>query len=72
MNTNHYRQCMLVNGEATTVAWIPDTLAKVGKWIEAKADKSLWYVYEAWNRLPAAVVEERSRDYRNQRKASDI
>ena len=69
---NQYRQCLLVNGEATEIAWIPEYLAKIGQWIEVKATGALWSVQEVWSRMEEKAVRERSRDYRNQRKASDI
>lgn len=66
-----YTQCLLVNGDSTSVAWIPSKFAFVGKWIRV-TDNVHWYVMEKWMSLGKGAVESNCKDYRDQRKASDI
>lgn len=67
-----YRQCKLFNGNVYTIGWIDSTLAKLGQWVKMKSDDSEWVVAEVWGKLSKEYVEEHERDYRKQRKASDI
>ena len=71
MKNEFYKQCLLVNGEATEVAWIPDYLAKTGEWIRVKETGVMWHILEVWMRLNGEAVESNSRDYRTQRDGSD-
>lgn len=70
-------QCRLLKENKTQVAWIPlvENL-KVGSIVELKSedseDKQGWKVLEMWSKLPKEAVQERSQDYKNTRKASDI
>jgi hypothetical protein len=38
------KQCVLVNGKLTTVAWITEASAKIGKWVSLDEDKTEWEV----------------------------
>jgi hypothetical protein len=67
-----YRQCKLRNGNVYTVGWIDAIHARIGNWVKMKSDESEWIVAEVWSKLSKEYVEEHERDYRKQRKASDI
>jgi len=51
--------------------WIPEKYAKIGKFIKLKNDNG-WEVIEIGDKKDSREVQERSMDYRNQRKVSDI
>ena len=53
------------------VSWIPQKFAKKGKVLKLY-EVDGWKVVEVWDSMEEKEVVERSRDYRNQRKASDI
>jgi len=68
-------QCLLGKEGRFQVAWIPEGKALVGNIIELIGTdyrERGWRVVSAGNKLPAVHVRERSRDYVNTRKASDI
>ena len=71
-----HTQCRLRRDGSTQVAWIPTEHATVGAILRIKEGavwEEGWEVVEAYDlALPSAVVEERSRDYRKHRKATDI
>jgi hypothetical protein len=46
MNMEYVKQCILKNENLTTVAWITEVSAEVGKWVELKEDQSQWRVME--------------------------
>jgi len=76
---NYHRQCVLSHkigdGEEVKVAWIPEKFAVKGKYLELKEDdgwENGWQVMEVGVRQASEAVRERSLDYRNQRKASDV
>ena len=68
-------QCLLGHSSRYQVAWIPERKAVVCAIVEL-IDKDRrhpgWRVISAGTRLPEAYVRERSRDYVNTRRASDI
>ena len=72
----YYRQCKLRRGNSFTTTWIPEKYAKKGKYLKLKNDDVWvdgWLVTEVGeNRKPEELVKERSQDYKQQRKASDI
>ena len=72
MKNQDYTQCLLTNGTATEVAWIPRSLAKIGKWIEVKKTKTEWFVLDTYSTMKKDAVERNANDYRTQRDASDI
>lgn len=61
----HYTQCKMTNDKKQFhVAWIPSTLAKVGRHIEIKM-KDVWSackVSETWTTKKASDVERRGHD----------
>jgi len=72
-----YRQVWLARGEdAHTdwhIAWIPESLARVGQQVELREDGSNWLV--AWAstmRVNGEYLLEHERDYAHQREASDV
>lgn len=70
-------QCTLRRGTTTQTAWLEEKDGlKVGAIAELKSENPGqeygWEVLTVGTRLPAEVVQERSRDYKNTRKASDI
>lgn len=71
-----YKQCKLNRNDTITTAWIPETLAKVGKYVELKEDQGWvngWRIEEVSNiRLEESVMLERAEDHKRTRKASDI
>lgn len=58
------------------VCWIPEKYAVELKTLRIKQEDGTWEdgwtVMKVYTALPTAVVEERSQDYKNTRKASDI
>ncbi len=55
------------------MAWIESRHARVGLNVKLKEDDSWWKVDEVHPfELASDVVNERSRDYRNHRKATDV
>lgn len=79
--TKYYRQCSMRRKIAEDiyklhVAWIPDKHAKVGKYIKIKLDDGTWEdgweITAVWTKKDAKFVEDGERDYKKQRKASDI
>ena len=79
MNTinNTHMHCVLRNREgATQTSFIPSKFAQVGRFLKLKEGET-WTngleVIEAFEpMIPSAIVEERSRDYRSHRKATDV
>lgn len=68
-----HQQCTLRQGQAQQVAWIESRHARVGLNVKLKEDDSWWKVDEVHPfELASDVVNERSRDYRNHRKATDV
>jgi hypothetical protein len=71
----YHRQCKLKRGDAVTVSWIPENFAVKGKVVKLK-DRGIWV--DGWKvdfvgtRLPTKYVINRSQDYKNQRKVTDI
>lgn len=78
-------QCLLRKNKGTftqrdysmQTAWLDEKPGlKVGAVVEIKSevegDQQGWEVVEVGTRLPKEVVHERSRDFANTRKASDI
>jgi hypothetical protein len=67
-----YRQCTLQRGQTCYHAWLPETLAKVGKMVYWNPNE-MWKVISAGeNSVSGDYVRELERDYLHQRKASDI
>lgn len=72
-----YKQCKLRKANTEQVAWIPEVFAIVGNYVQIKNKKddtwdNGWKVEFASEPLDAAAVEKNERDYRKQRKASDV
>lgn len=75
VRTDYLTQCVLNKGNRTQVAWIPECKAKIGSLVELITGdwrECGWRVSGVGVRLPESIVRERSRDYLNARKASDI
>ena len=81
MKSEFYCQCELtrptgVDRLETMVSWIPEKIAKVGNIVRLK-DKAGewtegWKVTAVYDRQPYTPLEAKERDYKRQRKASDI
>ena len=73
---SYLTQCILNKGTRTQVAWIPDRKALLGSVVELIDDNNWrehgWHVAGVGVRLPESIVRERSRDFVNTRKSSDI
>lgn len=72
----YYRQCLFCrNGNIYHRGWIPENYTKL-TWVELLGENGEWYVWRILEvgsvRLTREEVAERSRDYLNQRKASDV
>jgi len=70
-----YVQCLLTKGSTRQTAWIPEEFSTVGRVVKLKDQGEWgegWQVLTAGIRLPEAYLRERSRDYVQTRKASDI
>jgi hypothetical protein len=62
------------NNEFLTT-WIPEVFAEVGKVLKLKENDRWsdgWKVMKVYSRRESTEVSERSKDYKKQRKASDI
>ncbi len=64
-------QCKLRKRNEYQTTWIPEKYAKIGNFIRLKEDNG-WEVIEIGNKKDSREVQERSMDYKNQRKVSDI
>lgn len=74
-NQKFYVQCLLTKGRIRQTAWIPEEFSTVGRVVKLKDQGEWghgWQVSTAGIRLPEAYLRERSRDYVQTRKASDI
>ena len=70
-----YVQCVFVKDTHRTTAWVPETFATPGRTVRFKDEGTWgenWQVLSAGIRLPEIYLRERSRDYTQTRKASDI
>ena len=71
----HSVQCVLTNGNRRTTAWLPEQFATPGRAVRLK-DGGAWH--DGWRvastgvRLPDAYLRERSPDYKQTRRASDV
>ena len=73
--TQFYIQCQLARGSARQTAWIPEKFARLGRHVrltEGTWSEDGWQVTGIGTRLAEDYVRERSRDYLQTRKASDI
>lgn len=72
--TTYYRQCWLgrEKQKCIHVAWIPEKYAKFGKVLKIKDVDGYKVLAVGSVRKPEAEVNERSRDFKQTRKASDI
>ena len=83
-NATH-TQCHLRKGNVTQVSWIPSDHAVVGKYVKLKETKindrgieedvweDGWLVITAGGTtFPSKYIQERGRDWKETRKASDI
>ncbi len=72
MRDQLYIQCALQSGNEHDVAWIPEDCAKKYNHVSF-GDEQIWIVNSVGTvKLPWSQVNERSRDWKSQRKASDI
>lgn len=68
-------QCLLEKDTYFHTAWIPIKFAIKGKYIKIKYNNLWddgWKVLECYSTMDSKYVQERSEDYKNQRKQSDI
>ncbi len=72
--TTHMTQVKLGCDNATQVAWIDSTGAKVRNRLTLKGDDDdrVWTVLEVYDTQLASTVKAHERDYLSQRAASDI
>ena len=83
-NSTH-TQCHLRRGNVTQVSWIPTDHAVIGKYVKLKETKlndrgikedvweDGWQVVTAGGQtFPSKYIQERERDWKETRKASDI
>ena len=71
-----YRQCAMEKplpsgGVMSTISWIPEEFAVIGKFLKLDDDDG-WRVKMVGARKGDKEVNERSRDYKKQRKGSDM
>ena len=64
MQQEFLRQCLLVRGTSTFVAWLPEKYAKQGETVDLKHngewDKD-WYIADVYSSMPAFEVREHQR-----------
>jgi hypothetical protein len=63
---------VLRRGNVTTVSWLPEKFAKSGKYVKLKGVDGWLVETVGCIRQSQEKTIERSRDYRHQRKSSDI
>jgi hypothetical protein len=75
----YYRQCSLQkkieNGTINQVSWIPESFAILGKYLKLLENdvwENGWQVVNIGGRQDREYRLERSRDYKRQRKGSDM
>jgi len=66
-----YCQCTLKKGDIEDVVWIPEKYAKEGKWLKI-AEENGWQVIKTGTPMSEDYVFGHERDFKDQRKASDI
>ena len=78
---NYHKQCLLNKNELDgsviqTTAYLPESFAKVGKWVILQQNDGHWdtgwRIIEVYDRMESDYLMERSSDYKRTRKASDI
>jgi hypothetical protein len=69
-----YTQCLLRRNGYYQVAWLPTKFAVLGATLRIRDDEweDGWVVEGRWTTMPEEYVRGHERDYRQQRKASDI
>lgn len=67
-----YRQCLLVKGRTIQVAWIPEDLAKEGKYIQIKKDNGWFVEFVSSSRKIQEEVLNHERDHLYHRNRTDI
>lgn len=76
MQVQTHTQCILRRASGSTqVSWIPTKFAQEGRILELDEDGRAngWTVAKVWDfRVPSAYLQERERDFKNHRKATDI
>ena len=74
--TSYHRQCKLKRGTENQVSWIPDAIAVVGQVVKLKEEDGTWdegwEVIEIYDRSETQYVLKHSRDWKTQRRGSDI
>ena len=73
--SNKYCQCKMKRNSEGRVGWIPLEFAKVGRVLKLKINNKWqngWTVKSVGSMEDAKYIEEHERDYKEQRKASDI
>jgi hypothetical protein len=74
---NYYRQCVLEKrrssnvGVTAQVAWIPEHLAMVGRYVRIGVDNG-WLVREAGSRQTGQYLQAHERDYMGHRSRTDV
>lgn len=73
MTEQLYVQCTMQSGTARDVAWIPDFLAVPDRVVKFPPEPDVWTITTVGTvKLPWSQVNERSRDWKRTRAASDI
>ena len=67
----NHKQCRIQKGISFQMSWIPEKHAIVGHFVKLKGDDG-WQIVKVFGVMDSKKVQERSIDYRNQRKASDV
>ena len=71
----YYRQCELKKQNATTISWIPERYAKLGKYLKLKNDdvwEDGWLVNKVYNRKSETSVIRDSEMFKKMRMVTDI
>jgi hypothetical protein len=70
-----HTQCLLRKGNQEQVSWIPSQFAIEGSYVKLRSRGSEWddgwRVMSVWTTMASSEIDERSRDYKHQREASD-
>jgi hypothetical protein len=74
-----YKQCFLQKKTGSKpevitqqVAWIPEVFAHQGQYVEIKGDNGWQVTAVSPTRVPEDQLNDFSKDFKNQRKASDV
>jgi len=76
-STTYHTQCTLQKKDGSTqTSWIPSKFANQDKYVQLKKDDGTWddgwKVIQVGTKMLSKFIQERTQDYKNMRKMTDI